>query len=294
MMRTSFFPDKNINAISSMGASMMLHIMMLVLLSVTLVPLPEKDNITPAEIITVDLINFMPEKIIAPAIKKERISEKVISPQPSPPKPASIVQKKPVTPPKPQKIIRKPITPPVVKSVPVHKKATEYHKPQPQNVKKSVEKTVDNFEMGQRFPQKTPISSPVPMPSVPVVNNVSSSAHSSSPSAQTSSVPKAIPAPKSLNPNIYIAGVRQIIANYKTYPKMARKRGIEGVNTVRITLNHFGKVVAVHIIKSAGSEMLDQAATDAVRQAGANLPPFPKDLTQTSLTFDLSFQFNIS
>lgn len=286
MMLTSFFPVKNIQSINSMGASMMLHLMMLVLLSVTLVPLPEKNNVTPTEVITVDLIHFMPEKTIAPMAKKEKTAETVMLPKPVPPKPVPIMQEKVATPPRP--VSRQPVMRPVAKFVPKDKTSTEHYKPQ--NVKKSVEKTVDNFEMGQTFPQKTsaPTPTPIQSPSVPVTASVVQA------KPQASSLPHSTPAPKSVDPNIYIAGVRQIIANHKTYPKMARKRGIEGVNTVRITLNHLGKVIAIHVVKSAGSDMLDQAATDAVRLAGASLPPFPKDLTQTSLTFDLSFQFNIS
>jgi len=57
----------------------------------------------------------------------------------------------------------------------------------------------------------------------------------------------------------------------KRYPRVARKMGIEGTATVRFKLKPGGQVEAVEIIESSGSEILDKASIETVRDA-APLP----------------------
>jgi TonB family protein len=57
----------------------------------------------------------------------------------------------------------------------------------------------------------------------------------------------------------------------KRYPKMARKMGIEGTAVVRFKLRPEGQVKAVEIIESSGSQILDKASLETVRDA-APLP----------------------
>lgn len=57
----------------------------------------------------------------------------------------------------------------------------------------------------------------------------------------------------------------------KRYPKVARKMGIEGKAVVRFKLKPQGQVEAVEIVESSGSEILDQASLQTVRDA-APLP----------------------
>ena len=57
----------------------------------------------------------------------------------------------------------------------------------------------------------------------------------------------------------------------KRYPKVARKMGIEGTAVVRFKLKPQGKVEAVEIAESSGSEILDNASLQTVRDA-APLP----------------------
>lgn len=57
----------------------------------------------------------------------------------------------------------------------------------------------------------------------------------------------------------------------KRYPRVARKMGIEGTATVRFKLKPGGQVEAVEIIESSGSEILDKASLETIRDA-APLP----------------------
>ena len=61
------------------------------------------------------------------------------------------------------------------------------------------------------------------------------------------------------------------IESAKRYPKVARKMGIEGKAVVRFKLKLQGQVEAIEIVESSGSEILDRASLQTVRDA-APLP----------------------
>ena len=68
-----------------------------------------------------------------------------------------------------------------------------------------------------------------------------------------------------------IAEIMRRIEGAKRYPRMARKMGIEGRATVRFKLMPNGKVEAVELLETSGSEVLDQASLETVHRA-APLP----------------------
>lgn len=61
------------------------------------------------------------------------------------------------------------------------------------------------------------------------------------------------------------------IESAKRYPKIARKMGIEGTAVVRFKLRPKGQIETVEIVESSGSEILDKASLETVRDAA----PFP-------------------
>ncbi|MBI5967504.1 MAG: energy transducer TonB [Deltaproteobacteria bacterium] len=61
------------------------------------------------------------------------------------------------------------------------------------------------------------------------------------------------------------------IESAKRYPKIARKMGIEGTAVVRFKLQPKGQIETVEIVESSGSEILDKASIETVRDAA----PFP-------------------
>lgn len=65
--------------------------------------------------------------------------------------------------------------------------------------------------------------------------------------------------------------IRDSIENVKTYPPLARKRGIEGTVYISFRISSQGEPQDLKILKSSGSSILDTATLDIVRKAA----PFP-------------------
>jgi TonB family protein len=61
--------------------------------------------------------------------------------------------------------------------------------------------------------------------------------------------------------------VHSALEKAKTYPRMARERGIEGVALVRFKVLPNGEVEKVDVIKSSGSDILDTASVRTVYRA---------------------------
>jgi TonB family protein len=68
-----------------------------------------------------------------------------------------------------------------------------------------------------------------------------------------------------------LAAIMRRIEAAKRYPRMAQKMGIEGQAAVRFKLKPNGKVEAVELVESSGSDILDQASIETVQRA-APLP----------------------
>jgi TonB family protein len=64
-----------------------------------------------------------------------------------------------------------------------------------------------------------------------------------------------------------LAKIISKIERAKRYPKAARKMHIEGKATVRFKITPDGKVDAVELVESSGSDILDQASLETVNQA---------------------------
>ncbi len=79
---------------------------------------------------------------------------------------------------------------------------------------------------------------------------------------------------------------------HKKYPHEARTRGHEGVATVSFSLDRSGKVIAVHLDKSSGSDLLDQEAIDVLSRASP-FPRPPSDATDVTFNFAQPIQFRI-
>ncbi len=63
------------------------------------------------------------------------------------------------------------------------------------------------------------------------------------------------------------ANLAAAIERTKNYPRLARERGIEGVVRVRFRLTSSGTVEKIEIVKSSGSEILDNASISTVYRA---------------------------
>jgi TonB family protein len=89
---------------------------------------------------------------------------------------------------------------------------------------------------------------------------------------------------------LFTGRVRQQIANAKYYPRIARRRGMEGQPVIAFTLDRGGRIMKAALAKTSGYQLLDQAALEAVRQA-APYPEIPAPLKMDSFQFKLPISF---
>jgi protein TonB len=89
---------------------------------------------------------------------------------------------------------------------------------------------------------------------------------------------------------LFTGRVRQQIANAKYYPRIARRRGMEGQPIIAFTLDKGGRIMKAALAKTSGYQLLDQAALEAVRQA-APYPEIPAPLKMDSFQFKLPISF---
>ncbi len=82
------------------------------------------------------------------------------------------------------------------------------------------------------------------------------------------------------------------LAGHKTYPHLARQRGIEGVVALRFTADRAGHVLSVEVVRSAGSTTLDEAAEAILRDA--TVPPFPPDMAQDKATVTVQIRYELA
>jgi len=89
---------------------------------------------------------------------------------------------------------------------------------------------------------------------------------------------------------LFAGKVRQRIANAKYYPRIARRRGIEGQPVVAFTLDKGGRLMEAGLAKTSGYQLLDQAALEAVQKA-APYPEIPAELNTETFQFKLPISF---
>lgn len=90
--------------------------------------------------------------------------------------------------------------------------------------------------------------------------------------------------------NGYTTKVREMIARAKVYPSMARDKGQQGKINLSFKLGKNGGVIKLLVEHSSGHAMLDEAARDAVENAGP-FPPIPEKLNKQYVLLKLPVSF---
>ncbi len=85
------------------------------------------------------------------------------------------------------------------------------------------------------------------------------------PFAPTSHEPTKKPASR-INLSRVISRLQQDLKSYFYYPRLARRKNIEGGVILGFAINRQGKIKNIRIVKSSGFAILDTAAEDALRQ----------------------------
>lgn len=128
---------------------------------------------------------------------------------------------------------------------------------------------------------RPPVQATVPAPPAPV------------PAAPALAAVPMPPAPDPALEASYRDRIRQAVDAHKHYPRMARRLGVEGRVVLAFTLRDDGRLAEVHVAESSGSELLDEAALQAVRDA-APFPPFPDGIGRERWDFTLPLYFALN
>ena len=149
-------------------------------------------------------------------------------------------------------------------------------------------------------PQPKPKPKPTPpqrrverQPTPPVAEAVERPIQPIAPAPPTQAAPQASsrpPAPASTIPTSWRSDLLGRLQRAKRYPDLARSRGDQGVATVSFTMDRTGHVLAVTLIRSSGSSLLDEEAAALVRRAEP-LPRLPDEIAGTSLTLTVPISF---
>jgi protein TonB len=79
---------------------------------------------------------------------------------------------------------------------------------------------------------------------------------------------------------------------FKRYPDAASRRGVKGVTVVRFRVDRSGQVIASEVVKSSGSEVLDQEALELLKRASP-LPAPPDAIAEEMLDNILPIYFGM-
>lgn len=90
----------------------------------------------------------------------------------------------------------------------------------------------------------------------------------------------------------YQSSVLQMLNRYREYPDRAKRRGIEGQNSIYIVIARDGTVLETRVLSSSGSKLLDretQRMIERVRQ----FPPFPDTMTEDKIMLTVPVVYNL-
>ena len=265
----------------SAGAAMLLHVAVCVVL-LTIVRLPVAPK--PPDERTVALV-FAP----APSVSPEPVAPTAM---PDAPVPAEIPAptEAPVVPPSPSEQLvpaplqeaipeQKPIPPAPPPPEPVEQLPTLRPEPEPRPpMKPPIQPPLRHASTTKA---RVPLEPPAPPRAVP----------QSPPLASTSTVVPTPKADEARSSPAWLAGVNEWLLAHRSYPEMARRLGQEGAVAVRFTVDRDGRVLNVSLIRSSGSEVLDQAAQAMLHNV--RLPPFPPEMLQAQQTVTVSIRYRL-
>lgn len=190
--------------------------------------------------------------------------------------PKPIAKPLPAMAPEPRQQARKPLVPPVERALkiatPVVPVTTTI--PEPQVAVAAID---------------APVLAPAPTPLVlePVTTAVT---------PQTAAPSEPVEAPLTASgkraQSKYLRELMAWLAKHRVYPTAARKEKAEGVVQVRFSLDRDGHLLKATVQRSAGFNVLDQAALDVLRRA-APMPAFPKGLDRQNMTVSLPIDFSL-
>lgn len=111
------------------------------------------------------------------------------------------------------------------------------------------------------------------------------------PAAAAMSDPSPTPGPAEISVDWQRQLIEWLRANQR-YPEDARRRNLTGKTQIRFVVERDGAVTDVAILRSSGSELLDNAARALL--TGAHLPAFPASMPQDAVPVSLPISFSLN
>ena len=187
-----------------------------------------------------------------------------------------IAQLLPAPKPAPPKVIPAPKPAPQAPSKPL-KRPLKKSVPKPQVVQ-------SDTLLKQALPQPEPLPEPLPEPSSvepPVIE--SASKPPPEPVAQSAQPAREGGAAVQAQRVSYHAQVMAHLLKYKHYPSRAKRRRMQGVLAVEVSVGRNGELLNYTIVKSSEHQVLDQAAIDMLKRAEP-LPVIPAQMLDSVYT----------
>jgi protein TonB len=142
-------------------------------------------------------------------------------------------------------------------------------------------------EVRREPPPRETFREPPPVPYQPPVRYAMPA-----PPPQTAAIPR-LPAPAApVVSSAYRGELYAWIQGHKYYPEEARERGEAGAGVLRFRVDRSGHVLSYTVVRSTGYPDLD-AAINRMMQ-GAQLPPFPADMTASNVEVSVTIRFALA
>jgi TonB family protein len=151
-----------------------------------------------------------------------------------------------------------------------------------------------------------PLSDPTPSPPAPLRERIPEesviaerqlpSLKELLPTATWSSSSSRADAPISLNTRdpvyvTYFTKVKQLIESQWEYPEVALRYGLQGRLALQFTIGANGQLDGLRLIRSSGSQVLDEEALRAIK-AAAPFPPIPPWIKPNPLLISASMEYH--
>jgi protein TonB len=125
-----------------------------------------------------------------------------------------------------------------------------------------------------------------PLPSLkdllPSATWSSSNAHDSSPVSLNTRDPVYVD---------YFTRIKQLIDSQWEYPELALRYGLQGTLTLEFTIGGNGRLEQLRLVRSSGSQLLDEEALRAIK-AAAPFPPIPPWIKPNPLSIAASMEYH--
>lgn len=90
----------------------------------------------------------------------------------------------------------------------------------------------------------------------------------------------------------YVSYIRSVVDQNKYYPILAKKRRIQGVVTVQLLLNNYGKILEKKLSLPSGHPLLDKATLESIAKL-KTLRPFPKEIALKTLLVSIPIAYKL-